>query len=443
MEDSLNVAPSCVSLIKFALPTIAGSILSNIYSIVDGLFVSNILGTDALSAVNIILPFLTIVVAVSYMVGIGGSALIATQLGEGKKKEARENFSMLTVFCVGNCALFAFLGIIFHRQIIYFLGANDILYPLCEQYAVPLFLAIPFEAFTVIFQTFFVTEGKPFLGMCIAVLGGLSNIALDYLFLNKFALGIAGAALATGIGYAIPSVIGFYYFLFWRHGVLYYVYPVFRFEVLLHMASNGISEMVSMLSGSAVFIAINNLIIRLAGSDGIAAMTIILYMQSLLASLFSGYSMGVGPIISFRYGQQDYKSLKATHLSNIYIISVSAIVAIIVGLFFANPLVSIFVHGDSVVKEKAVNGLHIFTGAFLFLGYNMYASSFFTALNDARTSAILSFFRTLGFSLPLLFILSAFWGLTGIWIAEPLAEFLSFLMSVAYWIRKSNAYHYR
>ena len=339
--------------------------------------------------------------------------------------------------------LFVFLGIIFRRQVIHLLGADNSLYLLCEQYAIPLFLAIPFEAFTVIFQTFFVTEGKPIFGMYTAVLGGLMNIALDWLFLKKFELGISGAALATGIGYAIPSFIGFYYFLFRRKGILYYVRPIFRFKVLLHMAGNGISEMVGMLSSSVVFIVINNLVIRLAGSDGVAAITIILYVQSLLASLFSGYSMGVGPVISFRYGQRDYRNLKYTHDANLHIISVSSILAVLMGITLTDPLVDVFAHGNNAVKEMAVNGLRIFSGAFLFLGHNTYASSFFTALNDGRTSAILSFFRTLVFLLPSLCILSTFFGLTGLWTAEPLAEFLSFLMSVMYWIRKGEIYHYR
>ena len=442
MEESLDIRPSSISLIKFALPTIAGSILSNLYSVVDGIFVSGILGTDALSAVNLIMPFLTIMIAVSYMVATGGSAFIACQLGEGKVEEARENFSMLTIVCVGMCVLFILLGIFLRRPIIYFLGADAALYSLCEQYALPLFLSIPFQAFAVIFQMFFVTEGKPTLGMYCSFLGGLANIILDYVFLKLLPLGIAGASLASGIGYSIPSVIGFHYFLIQRKGVLRIVLPIFRFRVLLYMAMNGVSEMVGMLSGSAIFIVMNNMVMRLVGSDGEAAITIILYVHSLLTSLFAGYSMGVAPVISFRYGQKDYEKLKHTHIINLYIISATALLSVALGLLLSKPIVGVFAHENQAVKDMAVKGFYICAAAFPLLGYNVYASSFFTALNDAKTSAILSFCRTVVFFLPLLFILTLKFGLTGLWAATPLSEFCSFLISLMYWIRKQKAYQY-
>ena len=442
MQGSLDIKPSGLYLIKFALPTIIASILTHIYTVVDGMFVSNYLGTDALSAINIVMPFLTIVVAVSYMIAIGGSAYISYQLGEGKIDEARENFSMLIVFCVGICTAFVLMAILLRRPVIYLLGSDDSLFPLCEEYAIPLFASIPFQAFTVIFQMFFVTEGKPVLGMCVSFLGGISNVALDYIFLRHLSMGITGAALASGIGYAIPSAIGFYYFFFHRKGILCIVYPKIRPHVLFHMASNGSSEMVNMHSGSIVYIVMNNLVMRLAGSDGEAAITIIIYVHSLLTSFFAGYSMGVAPVVGFRYGQKDYEQLRKTHGTNFRVITIISLFSIALGFSLAESIVDIFSDGNYAVRTIAIEGFSIYATGFLFLGHNLYVSSFFTALNDGKTSAILSFFRTVIFLLPLLCILSFLYGLTGIWIAEPLSEFCSWLISYFRLVKKKDVYHY-
>ena len=442
MHESLDIRPSGLNLMRFAFPTIAASLLTHIYAVVDGIFVSYYLGTDALSAVNIIMPFLTIVVAVSYMVAVGGNAYISFQLGEGKIVEARENFSMLTVFCIGMCSFLALLAIILRNPIIYFLGSDDTLFRLCERYAIPLFLSIPFQAFTVIFQMFFVTEGKPVIGMCISFFGGVSNIALDYIFLRHLSLGISGAAMASGISYAIPSTIGFYYFCFQRKGNLCIVWPKVRFDVLLHMASNGASEMVNMLSASVIYIVMNNLVMRLAGSDGEAAVAIILYVNSLLTSLFVGYSMGVAPIISFRHGQKNYEQLRQTHISNLIVITFTACFSATLGLILAEPIVGMFAHNNDIVKELAIRGFFIYEIGFLFMGQNLYASSFFTALNNGKTSATISFFRTILFLLPFLWILSSLYGLVGLWIAEPLSEFCAFLVTLLCLSKEKNVYHY-
>lgn len=442
MNEKLEISPKPSALLKFALPTMIGEVFTNIYSIVDGLFVTNLIGTDALSVVNIVMPFLMIITALGFMVGAGGSAYISRQIGEGKQHEARENFSMLMIFCVGICAVFSVLGIAFRKPVLHLLGADDFLYPLCEQYAVPLFSIIPFAAFSILFQMFFVTEGRPALGMSVSVLGGVTNIFLDYLFLKHFEMGISGAALATGIGYAVPSVIGLYYFVIRRRGILCFVKPKFRIKALLKMAGNGSSEMVNMISGSITTIVINNVVMRLAGSDGVAAVTIIFYVQSLLSSMFTGYSAGIAPLTSYRFGQRDDEKLAQMHRINKRTIISAALIATALCYALAKPLISIFSSKNIEVAQMAVSGMYIFAPGLVFMGLNMYASSFFTALNDSKTSAILSFFRTLIFTVALLLILPPILKLTGMWIALPLAEILAAVMSVYYLKSKKGVYHY-
>ncbi|MCM1333718.1 MAG: MATE family efflux transporter [Bacteroides sp.] len=442
MNEKLEISPKPSALLKFALPTIIGQVFSNIYSIIDGLFVTNLIGTDALSAVNIVMPFLMIITALGFMVGTGGSAYISRQIGEGKQREARENFSMLMIFCVGICAVFSVAGIVFRTPVLRLLGADELLYPLCEQYAVPLFAIIPFAAFSILFQMFFVTEGRPSLGMSVSVLGGVTNIFLDYLFLKHFKMGISGAALATGIGYAIPSVIGLWYFVIRRRGSLYFVKPRFRIRVLFQMAGNGASEMVNMISGSISTIVINNIVMGLAGSDGVAAVTIIFYVQALLSSIFTGYSAGVAPLTAYRFGQSDDEKLAQMHRINKRLIILSALTATILCYALAEPLISIFSNNNIEVAGMAVTGMYIFAPGLVFMGINMYASSFFTALSDGKTSAILSFFRTLVFTVVLLLILPPILRLTGMWIALPLAEILSTFMTIYYFKAKKGVYHY-
>lgn len=442
MNEKLEIYPKLSALLKFALPTIIGEVFMNIYSIIDGIFVTNLVGTDALSAVNIVMPFLMIITALGFMVGSGGSAFISKQIGEGKQREARENFSMLIIFCVGICAVFSVLGIVFRKPVLRLLGADDFLYPLCEQYAVPLFAIIPFAAFSILFQMFFVTEGRPALGMSVSVMGGVTNIFLDYLFLKQFEMGISGAAIATGIGYAVPSVIGLYYFSIRRRGVLCIVKPKFRIKILLKMAGNGASEMVNMISGSISTIVINNIVMGLAGSDGVAAVTIIFYVQMLFASIFTGYSAGVAPLTAYRFGQRDDEKLAKMHRINKRLIISAALVATVLCYVLARPLISVFSSGNTDVAEMAVTGMYIFAPGLVFMGLNMYASSFFTALNDGKTSAILSFFRTLIFTVALLLILPPIFKLTGMWIALPLAEVFAVMMTAYYFKTKKGDYHY-
>lgn len=307
-ENSLNIKASTMSLLKYALPTILSYIFMNVYSIVDQLFVSNLLGTDALSAVSIAGPFLAIALAVGAMIATGGSALVSGQMGEGKNEKARQNFSFFLLFCVVVSTVFCIAGIVFRKPVLYTMGANDALYSLCEAYVIPIFLLIPFAMSDIVLQTFFVAAGKPGLGFGLSIIGGLTNIVLDYVLIAVIPLGMAGAAYATAVGYILQSVIGVIFFIINRKGVLYFARPKFDGKALLKACSNGMSEMVGMLAVTVNMIAMNVILMKIVGSDGVAAAAIILSTQTILSASYSGYVQGIAPVISFHYVRKTLRS---------------------------------------------------------------------------------------------------------------------------------------
>lgn len=442
MDHSLNIKITAGKLLKYSLPTIISMVFMSIYTTVDGIFISNYVGTNGLSAINIVMPLMMIVLSIGMMLGAGGNALVAKKMGEGKTAEARQNFSLITLVAFLISVVISVIALIFREPILRVLGADDILIPLSLEYAVPLFIILPFALFGVFFQMFFIADGKPQLGMIISVLGGVTNIVLDYLFIAVYGMGLFGAALATGIGYSVPAVIGLFYFALQRKGNLFFVKPVFDWHVIAKSSANGASEMVTMLSTSVITIVFNNILIRLAGADGVAAITIILYIQGILSSVYMGYSSGIGPIISYNYGKEDTDKLKKIYSLSLRIILAMSITSLAVSLIFAEPLVGIFAEKGTAVFSMSVEGFRIFAVSFIFMGFNGFSSAMFTALNNGKISAILSFFRTLVFILIMALVLPLIWGITGVWIATPVAEVLAIFMTVYYFKKMKPVYKY-
>nr|WP_308628365.1 MATE family efflux transporter [uncultured Eisenbergiella sp.] len=442
MQQSISAKITLASLLAFTLPTIIANVFMSIYTTVDGIFVANLVGTQALSAVNIVMPFLMVTIAIGTMLGTGGSALVAKKLGEGKTEEARRNFSLLVIVCFVTSALLSALGLLFKEPVLTLLGADESIYYYCEAYASPLFVIIPFAMLGIVFQMFFIADGKPHYGMAFSIAGGLMNILLDYLLIAKAGMGIRGAAIATGIGYAFPAVIGLFYFTFKRTGNLYFVKPRLDKTVILKAGANGSSEMVTMLSTSIVTIAMNNIMIRLAGADGVSAITILLYAQTLLSSVYMGYATGIAPITSFNFGKGDTDNLKKIHRISLRTIAAASVITFLASFFLAKPIIQVFARAGTSVYNMAMNGFLIFAVGFLFMGFNVYSSSMFTALNNGKVSAILSFFRTLVFLLAALLIFPAVWNVTGVWIAMPAAEALSILMTIYYFRKMGPVYNY-
>ena len=425
-------------LLRFAVPLVISHLFMDINFIVDGIFVANAVGSTGLAAVNIDMPIIFLALSLAIMLGTGGSAFVAKELGEGKRERARENFSLLVLTGFIASALLGFLGIFFSGSLLTFLGANEELYALCYDYALPLFISLPFTMLGIMLDMFLVVEGRPRLAMLSSIIGGLINIGLDYLLLFVFEVGLIGAGTATGIGYSISAFVGFGYFALARGGTLRFVMPKARFSVLMKSVTNGMSEMVSLLSMGVITIVLNNTMMRLVGADGVAAISVMEYIMALLGAIYIGYAEGAAPLTSFNFGRRDGKALQNIISSSARIIVTFAIGTIVIGLMVAEPLISAFAAKDSAVHELALRGFHIYIAGFFFAGFNIYISSFFTALGEGVTSATIAFGQTIVFSLGLLLLLPEFFGVDGVFAAKPLADFLGAVLacSLLYYKRK-------
>ena len=299
IDQGLERKITVPSILKFALPSMVMMVVMSLYTVVDGMFVSRLVGTDAFSAVNIVYPLLSFVIALGTMFGTGITAIVSRKLGEGKQQEACENVTFITLFAVGLGIVITVLSFVFLEKIIYMLGANEDIYAYCYAYAFPLLFFQPANILQLEFQSLFVANGKPHIGLTVTVAGGLANVILDYVFIGVLNMGIAGAAVATGIGYCIPAFFSVFYFTFNRKAELHFVKPKMDWKVLLNSMTNGSSEMVSNLSGSITTFLFNIIMMRLVGNEGVAAISILLYLDFVLIAISLGYSMGVAPLFSF------------------------------------------------------------------------------------------------------------------------------------------------
>lgn len=334
------------------------------------------------------------------------------------------------------------IGLSFLEPILRLLGAEGDLFNLSRQYAIPLLILFPLSMFGMVFQISFITVGKAHLGFVVSVLGGITNIVLDYLLIAVFDMGVAGAAIATSIGYSIPSLVGLIYFLLNRNGSLFIAKPRFDIWVILKSCSNGASEMVASLSAGVTSLLFNVILLRMIGSDGIASMAVIMYAQALLSSAFLGYSIGISPIISYNYGKQDVDRLKKIYNISLKSILSVSIFTFVISLILANSLVSIFLGEGTPAYYMATKGFRIFSLSYLFMGINIFSSAMFTALNNGKVSAILSFFRTMIFIVISLMTLPFILGIKGIWLALPIAEFMGICMATYYLRKMKPIYQY-
>lgn len=409
-------------------------VFMSLYTIVDGIFIARFVGSDALSASNIVYPVLNILMAMSIMLSTGGSAVVGKELGEGRLRTAREHFTFFAVLGIIGSILFLGITLLLTDPLCHLLGANDILLPYCREYLRTIVLFAPACMLQNLFQCFFVTAGKPHYGLFIIVSGGIANAILDYYFMAVLHMGVGGAALATGIGQLIPAVFGLIYFCITK-GELRFCKLSFDFRALGAACFNGSSEMVTNLSNGIITYLFNIILMRLAGPDGVAAITILLYAQFMFNSLYMGFSMGVAPIFSFQFGAKRNADLKNTEKISRWFVLLSSVAVTTCSFLLAKPIVSIFVTPGTNVHTLAVQGFSIFAFCFLFSGTNIFTSSLFTALSDGKTSAILSFSRTLLFISTFLIILPRFLGITGAWLAVPLAESITIFL-VLYFRKK-------
>ncbi|MCI9038379.1 MAG: MATE family efflux transporter [Clostridia bacterium] len=428
-------------LIQFTIPTIIMMIFTSIYGVVDGLFVSNCVGADAFAGVNLIMPALMILGSIGFMIGTGGSALVSKTIGEGNKEKANRYFSMLLYVVTIIGFIFTVIGLIVMEPVAKLLGAEGNLVEICVTYGRTLIIAlIPFMLQNC-FQSFLIVAEKPRMGLIISIITGVLNMILDFLFIYVFKMGVFGAAVATGISQLIGGIVPLIYFIK-KSETLKLVKTKFELKPILQACANGSSEMVTNISMSLVNMLYNLQLMKYAGSDGVVAYGIIMYVSFIFSGTYMGYSIGSAPIVGYHYGAENKEELKSLLKKSLKLLTVTSIVMTVIGELLAKPLAGIFVSYDANLLDMTTNAIRIFSISYLISGINIFESSFFTALNNGVVSAAISFLRTLLFQIAMIFILPLIWGLNGIWIAVVFAEVLALIVSIAFLVVNRKKYQY-
>lgn len=442
MKIQLSDHFSYSKLIKFTLPTIAMMIFTSIYGVVDGVFVSNCVGSDAFAAVNLIMPIIMILGSVGFMIGTGGSAIVSKTLGEGKKEKANEYFSMLVYLCVVSGVILSVIGIIFTGSIAVLLGAKGSIAKDCVTYGRTVFFMLTGLFLQNAFQSFLVVAEKPKLGLFVTLLAGFTNMFLDFLFVYVLRFGVFGAALATGISQFVGSVIPIIYFAGGKNNVLKLTKCRFNKDIIIKTCINGSSEMVTNMSMSLVNILYNMQLMKYIGTNGVVAYGIIMYVGFIFVGTYMGYAVGSAPVISYHYGAGNKDELKNLFKRSLTIIIVSSVVMTLIAEIIAGYLAGIFVSYDNNLLELTTEAIRIYAVSYLISGINIFASSFFTALNNGVVSAVISFMRMFVFQIVMILFLPVVLGISGIWTAVIAAEVLSVVISVMFLVKNRKKYSY-
>lgn len=429
-------------LIRFTLPSMVMMIFTSIYGVVDGFFVSNFVGKTPFAAVNFIMPFLMILGAFGFMFGTGGSALISKTMGQGDMEKAKRLFSMLTYVSIGLGVVIAILGILFIRPIAALLGVQGEMLDYCVLYGRIILIALPAFMLQQEFQSFFVTAEKPQLGLVSTVMAGVTNMALDALFIVVFQWGVAGAAAATAVSQLVGGLFPLLYFARPNTSLLKLTKATFDAKALLKTCTNGSSELMSNISMSLVGMLYNVQLMKYAGENGVAAYGVLMYVSLIFIGAFIGYSIGTAPIVGYHFGARNHRELKSLLKKSLVIIGIFSVGMLILGEVLAKPLALIFVSYDAALLEITLRGFAIFSFMFLFAGIAIYGSGFFTALNNGLISALISFLRTLVFQIAAILLLPMILGLDGIWISIVVAEFMAAVVTVVFLVGMRGKYRY-
>ena len=430
------------TLLRFTFPSIIMLVFTSIYGVVDGFFVSNYVGKTPFTAVNFIMPVLMILGSVGFMFGTGGSALIAKTIGEGKKEKANRLFSLI-IYTSAICgAILAVLGILFLRPLAISLGAEGQLLEDSILYGRIILLAIPAYILQYEFQCLFATAGKPAIGLYVTVAAGVTNMILDALFVAFFRLGLEGAAAATAVSQLVGGVLPLFYFVRDNTSLLRLGRTRFDGRALGRTCTNGSSELMSNISMSVVSMLYNVQLLRYAGEDGVAAYGVLMYVSFIFQAVFIGYAVGTAPVIGYHYGAQNHKELKGLLRKTLVIIGVFAVVMLAASYILAGPLSFMFVGYDEDLFSLTVRAFSIFSFSFLFSGYAIFGSSFFTALNNGLISAIISFLRTLVFQVAAVLVFPLFWKVDGIWLSIVAAEFMAVVITAIFLMANQKKYQY-
>lgn len=429
-------------LIRFVIPSVAMMILTSIYGVVDGLFVSNFVGKTAFAAVNLVIPFTLVLGAFGFMLGTGGTALVAKTLGEGRQEEANRIFSMLIYFALGLGVLLTIFGIAVLKRIVIKMGADDAMLRHCMIYGRIVLLGIPFYMLQNMFQNFLIAAEKPQLGLIVTIAAGVTNMVLDALFIAVLGWGVAGAAAATALGQCVGGLIPFVYFARKNSSRLALVKTKLLGGALLRTCTNGSSELVSNISMSSVGMLYNAQLMKVAGENGVAAYGVILYVNFIFIAIYLGYAYGSAPIVAFNYGAGKKAELQNVLKKSLKLLLGTGIVLLSIGVLFAGVLSGLFVGYDAQLYAMTVRGLRFYAVSFLLSGFNIFGSSFFTALNNGMVSAAISFLRTVVFEVAAVLILPLFFGLDGVWCAITVAELASILITIGAFSALRKRYQY-
>lgn len=431
-------------LICFTLPSIAMMVFTSIYGVVDGFFVSNFAGKTPFAAVNLIIPFLMIVATVGFMFGTGGTAIVAKAFGEGDSERANRYFSLFVYVAFGLGVIIAALGFIFIRPISILLGAQGELLENCVVYARIILVALPFYVCQLLFQSFFVTAEKPHLGLAVTVSSGLSNMVLDavLVMLLPGPYKLAGAAVATAMSQVVGGVVPLFYFFRKNSSILRLQKTSMDLRAILQACVNGSSEFMSNVSMNLVGMLYNIQLLAYAGEDGVAAYGVMLYVSMVFSAAFIGYSIGTAPIVGYHDGARNCAELHGLLHKSLGMIGLFGLLMVAAAQLLAVPLARLFVGYDAGLLELTVNGFRIFALSFLFMGFAIFGSGFFTALNDGVTSAIISFLRTLVFQVAAVQLLPRLLGIQGIWWSIVVAEVMAVVLAGIFLLVKRRRYGY-
>ena len=429
-------------LLRFTLPSVAMMIFTSIYGVVDGYFVSNFVGKTPFAAINFIYPVIMILGACGFMLGAGGSALIAKTLGEGNSARAQRLFTMTTLVSVGLGAVLCTVGLVTLRPLAALMGAEGEMLEHCVTYGRILLLALPAFMLQMEFQSFFITAEKPQLGLFVTLAAGCTNMVLDALFVGVLPWGLIGAAAATALSQTVGGVVPLFYFARKNKSLLRFTRPTFDGRALLRICTNGSSELLSNISMSLVGMLYNVQLMKYAGEDGVAAYGVLMYLCMVFISTFIGYSIGTAPVVSFHYGAQNRAELKSLLKKSLWLITGCSGGMLALGEVLAKPLSVLFVGYDPALFALTHRAFLIFSFSFLFSGIAIYGSGFFTALNNGLVSAIISFLRTVVFQTAAILLLPLVWGVDGIWISVVVAELAATAVSFLFLLLLRKKYGY-
>lgn len=429
-------------LLRFVFPSIIMMIFTSIYGVVDGFFVSNYVGKTPFAAVNLIMPLLMAIGSIGFMLGTGGSALVAKTCGEGDSERANRYFSMTIYTAILLGTILAAISFCLIRPIARLMGADGAMLEYCVLYARILVCTLPLFMLQNMFQSFFIMAEKPKLGLYVILAAGISNIVLDFLFIAVFRWGLAGAAIATSIGELIGGLVPILYFSRPNTSRLKLIRTKLEWRPIWRSCSNGASEMMTNLSMSLVNTLYNLQLMRFTGEDGVAAYGVIMYVNFIFVAIYMGYSIGSAPIVGYHYGAKHQEELRGLLRRSLWILGIGAVLLTVAGELFSSLLSKIFVSYDDALFAMTRHGFRLYSLSYLLCGFNIFGSAFFTALNNGMVSAVISFARTLVFQIVCVLVLPIFLELNGIWISILVAEFLGILVTASLLIANRKKYSY-